>query len=116
MKNNYYKIKKQLEALKDENEYLKDNNKLLHSLNDITFNARWEADSENYNLQNLMLLSNQLNILMTDMLNYCDQNTIIGTAFKCAILQYQKVLAERMSCLDNDNENQTDDTWNQPLQ
>ena len=116
MKNNYNKIKKQLQELKEENKYLKDDNELLHSLNNTTFDARLKADNDNFNLQNLIYLNNQLNILMTDMLNYCDQNTIIGTAFKCAILQYQKVLAERMSCLDNDNENQTDDTWNQPLQ
>lgn len=105
MRNNYFRMKKQLEALKDENKYLKDDNELLHSLNNTTFNARLEADNDNFNLQNLMLLNNQLNILMTDMLNYCDQNTVIGTAFKCAILQYQKVLAERMSCLEKDNEN-----------
>ena len=111
MKNNYYKIKKQLEALREENKYLKDDNELLHSLNTTTFDARLKADNDNFNLQNLIYLNNQLNILMTDMLNYCDQNTVVGTAFKCAILQYQKVLAERMSCLENDNENQSNQLW-----
>ena len=111
MKNNYYKIKKQLEALREENKYLKDDNELLHSLNNTTFDARLKADNDNFNLQNLIYLNNQLNILMTDMLNYCDQNTVVGTAFKCAILQYQKVLAERMSCLENDNENQSNQLW-----
>lgn len=111
MKNNSYKMKKQLEALKEENKYLKDDNELLHSLNNTTFDARLKADNDNFNLQNLIYLNNQLNILMTDMLNYCDQNTVVGTAFKCAILQYQKVLAERMSCLENDNDNQTNQSW-----
>lgn len=111
MKNNSYKMKKQLEALKEENKYLKDDNELLHSLNNTTFDARLKADNDNFNLQNLIYLNNQLNILMTDMLNYCDQNTVVGTAFKCAILQYQKVLAERMSCLENDNENQSNQLW-----
>lgn len=111
MKNNYNKIKKQLQALKEENKYLKDDNELLHSLNNTTFDARLKADNDNFNLQNLIYLNNQLNILMTDMLNYCDQNTVVGTAFKCAILQYQKVLAERMSCLENDNENQSNQLW-----
>ena len=111
MKNNSYKMKKQLEALKEENKYLKDDNELLHSLNNTAFDARLKADNDNFNLQNLIYLNNQLNILMTDMLNYCDQNTIVGTAFKCAILQYQKVLAERMSCLDKDSDNQTNQLW-----
>lgn len=107
MRNHYNKIRKQLEALKQENNYLKDDNELLQNLNNTTFDARLKADNDNFNLQNLMLLNNQLNILMTDMLNYCDQDTVIGTAFKYAILQYQKVLAERMSCLQQDNVNQT---------
>lgn len=111
MKNSYYKIKKQLEALKQENENLKDDNELLQSLNNTTFDARLKADNENFNVQNLMYLNNQLNILMTDMLNYCDQDTVVGTAFKCAILQYQKVLAERMSCLQKDNNDQTNESW-----
>ena len=105
MKNNNYKMKKQLEALKEENKYLKSDNELLQNLNNTAFEARLKADTENYNFQNLMYLNNQLNILMTDMLNYCDPNTVIGTAFKCAILQYQKALEERMSCLQKDNEN-----------
>lgn len=111
MKNNYNKIKKQLQELKEENKYLKDDNELLHSLNNTTFDARLKADNDNFNLQNLIYLNNHLNILMTDMLNYCDQNTVVGTAFKYAILQYQKVLAERMSCLDKDNDNQTNQSW-----
>ena len=111
MRNNNYRMKKQLQALKQENENLKDDNELLQSLNNTTFDARLKADNENDNLQNLMYLNNQLNILMTDMLNYCDQDTVIGTAFKCAILQYQKVLAERMSCLQKENNDQTNESW-----
>ena len=111
MRNNNYRMKKQLQALKQENKYLKDDNELLHSLNNTSFEARLKADNENDNLQNLMYLNNQLNILMTDMLNYCDQDTVVGTAFKCAILQYQKVLAERMSCLQKNNNDQTNESW-----
>ena len=111
MRNNYNKMKRQLQALKQENENLKDDNELLQSLNNTTFDARLRADNENYNVQNLMCLNNQINILMTDMLNYCDQDTVIGTAFKCAILQYQKVLAERMSCLQKNNNDQTNESW-----
>ena len=111
MRNNYNKMKRQLQALKQENENLKDDNELLQSLNNTTFDARLKADNENDNLQNLMCLNNQINILMTDMLNYCDQDTVIGSAFKCAILQYQKVLAERMSCLQKENNDQTNESW-----
>ena len=109
--NNYYKLKRQLNDLRQQNKYLKDDNELLQSLNNTTFDARMKADNENDNLQNLMYLNNQLNILMTDMLNYCDQDTVNGTAFKCAILQYQKVLAERMSCLQKENNDQTNESW-----
>lgn len=113
MKNNSYKMKKQLEALKEENKYLKDDNELLHSLNNTTFDARLKADNDNFNLQELTKLGTSLSIIMSQMLTKCDDNTMVGSAYKSAILQFQRALAEGMGYLNNNN-NQTA-TWNQPL-
>ena len=90
MKNNYYRIKKQLEALKEENKYLKDDNELLHSLNNTTFDARLKAENDNFNLQELTKLGTSLSIIMSQMLGKCDEDTLVGSAYKSAILQFQR--------------------------
>lgn len=115
MKNNYYKIKKQLEALREENKYLKDDNELLHSLNNTTFDARLKAENDNFNLQELTKLGTSLSIIMSQMLGKCDEDTLVGSAYKSAILQFQRALAEGFGYFNN-NGNQTDATWNTPLQ
>ena len=108
MRNSYRKMKRELEALKEENSYLHDDIKHLSDFSGFVDRLRGEKQDEVNSLQQLILLNNQVQIMMTDMLNYCDQNTVVGTAFKLAILQYQKVLADRMSCLQDNNNAETD--------
>lgn len=114
MRNNYNKIKRQLQALKEENKSLRNDNEFLHSLNDSTFEARLKANNDNINLEELARLGTSLTIIMTQMLGKCDEDTLVGSAYKSAILQFQRVLAEGMGYFNN-NGNQTA-TWNQPLQ
>lgn len=113
MKNNYYKIKKQFEALKEENKYLRDDNELMNNMYNTSFEARLKAENDNFNLQELTKLGTSLSIIMSQMLTKCDDNTMVGSAYKSAILQFQRALAEGMGYLNNNN-NQTA-TWNQPL-
>ncbi len=114
MRNNYNKMKRQLQSLREENKYLRDDNEFLHSLNDTTFEARLKANNDNINLEELAKLGTSLSIIMTQMLGKCDDNTLVGSAYKSAILQFQRALAEGMGYLNN-SDNQTV-TWNQPLQ
>ena len=114
MKNNSYKMKKQLEALKEENKYLRDDNELMNNMYNTSFEARLKAENDNFNLQELTKLGTSLSIIMSQMLTKCDDNTMVGSAYKSAILQFQRALAEGMGYLNN-NDNQTA-TWNQPLQ
>lgn len=113
MKNNYYRIKRQLEALKEENKYLRDDNELMNNMYNTSFEARLKAENDNFNLQELTKLGTSLSIIMSQMLTKCDDNTMVGSAYKSAILQFQRALAEGMGYLNNNN-NQTA-TWNQPL-
>ena len=113
MRNNYNKIKRQLQALKEENKSLRNDNEFLHSLNDSTFEARLKANNDNINLEELAKLGTSLTIIMTQMLGKCDEDTLVGSAYKSAILQFQRALAEGMGYFNN-NDNQTV-TWNQPL-
>ena len=113
MKNNSYKMKKQLEALKEENKYLRDDNELMNNMYNTSFEARLKAENDNFNLQELTKLGTSLSIIMSQMLTKCDDNTMVGSAYKSAILQFQRALAEGMGYLNNNN-NQTA-TWNQPL-
>lgn len=113
MRNNYNKMKRQLQSLRKENEYLRDDNELMHNMYDTSFQARLKADNDNFNLQELTKLGTSLSIIMSQMLGKCDDNTMVGSAYKSAILQFQRALAEGMGYLNN-NDNQTA-TWNQPL-
>lgn len=113
MKNNSYKMKKQLDALKEENKYLRDDNELMNNMYNTSFEARLKAENDNFNLQELTKLGTSLSIIMSQMLGKCDDNTLVGSAYKSAILQFQRALAEGMGYLNNNN-NQTA-TWNQPL-
>ena len=113
MKNNSYKMKKQLEALKEENKYLRDDNELMNNMYNTSFEARLKAENDNFNLQELTKLGTSLSIIMSQMLTKCDDNTMVGSAYKSAILQFQRALAEGMGYFNN-NDNQTV-TWNQPL-
>ena len=113
MKNNSYKMKKQLDALKEENKYLRDDNELMNNMYNTSFEARLKAENDNFNLQELTKLGTSLSIIMSQMLTKCDDNTMVGSAYKSAILQFQRALAEGMGYLNN-NDNQTA-TWNQPL-
>ncbi len=113
MKNNSYKMKKQLDALKEENKYLRDDNELMNNMYNTSFEARLKAENDNFNLQELTKLGTSLSIIMSQMLTKCDDNTMVGSAYKSAILQFQRALAEGMGYLNNNN-NQTA-TWNQPL-
>ena len=114
MRNNYNKIKRQLQALKEENKSLRNDNEFLHSLNDSTFEARLKANNDNINLEELAKLGTSLTIIMTQMLGKCDEDTLVGSAYKSAILQFQRALAEGMGYFNN-NDNQTA-IWNTPLQ
>lgn len=113
MKNKYIKIKRQLQALKEENKYLRDDNELMNNMYNTSFEARLKAENDNFNLQELTKLGTSLSIIMSQMLGKCDDNTMVGSAYKSAILQFQRALAEGMGYLNNNN-NQTA-TWNQPL-
>ena len=113
MRNNFNKIKRQLQALKEENKSLRNDNEFLHSLNDSTFEARLTANNDNINLEELAKLGTSLTIIMTQMLGKCDEDTLVGSAYKSAILQFLRALAEGMGYFNN-NGNQTA-TWNQPL-
>ena len=114
MRNNYNKIKRQLQALKEENKSLRNDNEFLHSLNDSTFEARLKANNDNINLEELAKLGTSLTIIMTQMLGKCDEDTLVGSAYKSAILQFQRALAEGFGYFNN-NDNQTA-IWNTPLQ
>ena len=114
MRNNYNKIKRQLQALKEENKSLRNDNEFLHSLNDSAFEARLKANNDNINLEELAKLGTSLTIIMTQMLGKCDEDTLVGSAYKSAILQFQRALAEGFGYFNN-NDNQTA-IWNTPLQ
>ena len=114
MRNNYNKMKRQLQSLRKENEYLRDDNELMHNMYDTSFQARLKANNDNINLEELAKLGTSLTIIMTQMLGKCDEDTLVGSAYKSAILQFQRALAEGMGYFNN-NDNQTV-TWNQPLQ
>lgn len=114
MRNNYNKIKRQLQALKEENKSLRNDNEFLHNLNDSTFEARLKANNDNINLEELAKLGTSLSIIMTQMLSKCDEDTLVGSAYKSAILQFQRALAEGFGYFNN-NDNQTA-IWNTPLQ
>ena len=114
MKNNYNKIKKQLQELKEENKFLKDDNELMHNMYNTSFEARLKANNDNFNLEELARLGTSLSIIMSQMLGKCDEDTLVGSAYKSAILQFQRALAEGFGYFNN-NDNQTV-TWNQPLQ
>ena len=115
MKNNYNKIKKQLQELKEENKFLKDDNELMHNMYNTSFEARLKANNDNFNLEELARLGTSLSIIMSQMLGKCDEDTLVGSAYKSAILQFQRALAEGFGYFNN-NGNQTDATWNTPLQ
>ena len=115
MRNNYNKMKRQLQSLREENKYLRDDNELMHNMYDTSFQARLKADNDNFNLQELTKLGTSLSIIMSQMLGKCDEDTLAGSAYKSAILQFQRALAEGMGYLNN-NGNQTDATWNILLQ
>ena len=110
MKNNSYKMKKQLDALKEENKYLRDDNELMNNMYNTSFEARLKAENDNFNLQELTKLGTSLSIIMSQMLGKCDDNTMVGSAYKSAILQFQRALAEGMGYLNNNN-NQTNQSW-----
>lgn len=114
MRNNYNKMMRQLQSLREENKYLRDENELMNNMYNTSFEARLKADNENFNLQELTKLGTSLSIIMSQMLGKCDDNTMVGSAYKSAILQFQRALAEGMGYLNN-SDNQTA-TWNQPLQ
>ena len=114
MKNNYNKIKKQLQELKEENKFLKDDNELMHNMYNTSFEARLKANNDNINLEELAKLGTSLTIIMTQMLGKCDEDTLVGSAYKSAILQFQRALAEGFGYFNN-NDNQTA-IWNTPLQ
>ena len=114
MRNNYCRMKRQLQSLRKENEYLRDDNELMNNMYNTSFEARLKADNDNFNLQELTKLCTSLSIIMSQMLGKCDDNTMVGSAYKSAILQFQRALAEGMGYLNN-SDNQTV-TWNQPLQ
>lgn len=115
MKNKYFKIKRQLQALKEENKSLRNDNEFLHSLNDSTFEARLKANNDNFNLEELARLGTSLSIIMSQMLTKCDEDTLVGSAYKNAILTFQRALAEGFGYLRANNINQSDATWNTPL-
>ena len=115
MRNNYYRMKRQLQSLREENKFLRDDNELMHNMYDTSFQARLKANNDNINLEELAKLGTSLSIIMTQMLGKCDEDTLVGSAYKSAILQFQRALAEGMGYFNN-NDNQTDATWNIPLQ
>jgi hypothetical protein len=107
-------MKRQLQSLIEENKYLRDDNELMNNMYNTSFEARLKAENDNFNLQELTKLGTSLSIIMSQMLGKCDDNTLVGSAYKSAILQFQRALAEGMGYLNN-SDNQTV-TWNQPLQ
>ena len=112
MRNNYNMIKRQLKALQQENTYLKDDNELLQNLNDSSFQQKMEKERENEKLYQLAKLGSSLNIIMTQMLSQCDEDTLVGSAYKSAILQFQRALAEGFGYTrQSNNDNQTDGAW-----
>ena len=115
MRNNYNKMKRQLQSLIEENKYLRDDNELMNNMYNTSFEARLKAENDNFNLQELTKLGTSLSIIMSQMLGKCDDNTLVGSAYKSAILQFQRALAEGFGYFNN-NGNQTDATWNTPLQ
>ena len=110
MRNNYYRMKRQLQSLREENKFLRDDNELMHNMYDTSFQARLKANNDNFNLQELTKLGTSLSIIMSQMLSKCDDNTMVGSAYKSAILQFQRALAEGMGYLNNNN-NQTNQSW-----
>ena len=112
----YFKIKKQLQELKEENKFLKDDNELMHNMYNTSFEARLKANNDNFNLEELARLGTSLSIIMSQMLTKCDEDTLVGSAYKNAILTFQRALAEGFGYLRANNINQSDATWNTPLQ
>ena len=108
MRNNYNKMKRQLQSLRKENEYLRDDNELMHNMYDTSFQAR--LNNDNINLEELAKLGTSLSIIMTQMLGKCDEDTLVGSAYKSAILQFQRALAEGLGYFNN-NDNQTNQSW-----
>ena len=113
MRKNYYRMKRQLQSLREENKFLRDDNELMHNMYDTSFQARLKANNDNFNLEELARLGTSLSIIMSQILTKCDEDTLVGSAYKSAILQFQRALAEGMGYFNN-NDNQTV-TWNQPL-
>ena len=112
MKNNK-SIKRQLQALREENNYLHNDIEVLQGINTSVINSKAKKEKENMNLEELAKLGTSLNIIMTQMLDQCDEDTLVGSAYKSAILQYQRTLAEGMGMTPNrNNVTQTDELWN----
>ena len=116
MRNNYNKMKRQLQSLRKENEYLRDDNELMNNMYNTSFEARLKAENDNFNLKELTKLGTSLSIIMSQMLTKCDEDTLVGSAYKNAILTFQRALAEGFGYLRANNINQSDATWNTPLQ
>ena len=110
MRNSYRKMKRELKTLREENKYLRDDNELMNNMYNTSFEARLKAENDNFNLQELTKLGTSLSIIMSQMLGKCDDNTMVGSAYKSAILQFQRALAEGMGYLNNNN-NQTNQSW-----
>lgn len=115
MMNNYNKMKWQLKSLREINKNLENDVDLLTNINMSTAKLKEEKENENENLQQLIMVSNELNILMTKMMRLCDEETFVGTAYICAILHYQKVLAERLRDSNNVT-TQSNESWNSQTQ
>ena len=112
MKNNN-NIKRQLKALKEENCFLHNDIDVLQGINTSVINSKAKKERENRNLEELAKLGTSLNIIMTQMLDVCDEETSVGSAYKLAILQYQRTLAEGMGMKPyRNNVTQTDGLWN----
>ena len=108
-------MKRQLQSLRKENEYLRDDNELMNNMYNTSFEARLKAENDNFNLQELTKLGTSLSIIMSQMLGKCDEDTLVGSAYKNAILTFQRALAEGFGYLRANNINQSDATWNTPL-
>lgn len=68
MRNNYCRMKRQLQSLRKENEYLRDDNELMNNMYNTSFEARLKAENDNFNLQELTKLGTSLSIIMSQML------------------------------------------------
>ena len=110
---NYRNIKRQLQALREENGFLHNDIEVLQDINTSVIDSKAKKEKENMNLEELAKLGTLLNIIMTRMLDQCDEDTLVGSAYKSAILQYQRTLAEGMGMTSDRNDFiQTDGLWN----